>query len=165
MYPQAYTIESLVEIIEANDSVETPDNSEIERLLELADMRANARGETNALDDTQTDCLIGTDWTSFAQNEFGYSGGKLNTWAFGVYEAEISSGKGADLFSDTQVVQQGWLESGDGRMASLEAYLDDEYENADEGEMWIPSGAQQYICIVELADELLHDEAVVADAM
>jgi hypothetical protein len=165
MYPQAYTVESLVEIIEANDSVETPTNAEIERLLDLADTRAASRGETNALDESQTDCLIGTDWTSFAQDEFGYSGGKCNVWAFGVYESEISSGKGADLFSDTHVVQQGWLESGDGRMASLEAYMDDEYDNASEGELWIPSGAQQYICIIELGDELLHDDAAVADAM
>lgn len=163
-YPEAYTADNLYEILDANSAV--PDEfgtANLERLVEIAQQRADARG--NPLEDDKQDCLIGTDWTGFAGNEFGYSGGKLNHFAFGVVQPGISSGKDATLFTDVQVVQQDWLETGDGRKTQLEQYVDDDYDGADPGEMWIPDGAAQYIAIVVLSNELVHGEPTAADAM
>jgi hypothetical protein len=165
-YPEAYTDDNLYDILTANDAV--PDEfgrDNLDRLLDIARARADARGEQNALDAEQSECLIGTDWTGFAGNEFGYDGGKLNNWAFGILEAEVSRTKNATLFTDTHVVQQSWLETGDGRKSQTKAYVDDEYDGANEGDLWIPEGAQEYIAIVILDPELLHGSPTAADAM
>lgn len=165
-YPEAFAEDQLYDILDANSAV--PDEfgtDNLERLLDIAKARADARGEDSALDADQTDCIICTDWTGFAGDEFGYSGGKMNKWAFGVLEADVSCGKNATLFSNTHVVQQDWLESGDGRKTQTEKYVDDDYDGANPGELWIPNGAQDYIAIVALDPELLHGEVDLADAM
>lgn len=163
-YPEAYTDDNLDQILDANDSF--PDYisaTERERILDVARQRAAARG--SALDDTETDALIATDWGGFASGEFGFDNDEMNTVALGVLNERASAGKGATLFTDTVVVQDTWLTSGDGRKTQTKAYVDDEYDNADEGDMWVPNGAQDYICIVCLSNELLHSEPTAAEAM
>lgn len=162
-YPEAYTFDNLFSIIDSNDSCPTPAHDELQRIVDLAERRAGARG--NALDDEKVDCLIATDWTGFAEGEFGYDNGALNQFAIGILNHTASVGKGATLFTDTYVIQNGWLKSGDGRRAQVEAYVDDDYDGAEEGEMWIPKGAQDYICIVALSKELVHDSPSAAEAM
>mgnify|MGYP000105399959 CR=1 FL=1 len=164
-YPEAYTADNLEQILDANDSCPTIGPDELDRIIELAQQRADKRGEENALDEHQTDCLIATNWDGFAEGEFGRDNGQINQFAMGVYEEDISSGKGATLFTDTMVLQDGWLHSGDGRRSKVKHYIDDEYDNADRGEMWIPKGAQDYICIVKLSAELIHDDADASEAM
>lgn len=165
-YPEAYTMDNLQNILGANDAISEKFGSEsLDRLMTIAQQRADARGEQNALESDQVECLIGTDWKGFAGDEFGYDSGKLNKWAFGVLEADVSQGKNATLFSNVQVVQQDWLETGDGRLSQLETYTDDDYDGANDGEMWIPDGAAEYICIVALSSELVHGEPDAAEAM
>jgi len=153
-FPEAYTVENLQEIINANDACPSLATGEVQRLVDLAKQRASTRDE---LEEDQFECLIGTEWSSFASDEFGFDNGDVNQFAFGVFEADVSAGKGADLFNETVVVQRGWLTSGDGRRAQIEPYMDDDYDNADEGEMWIPNGAQEYMLITALSEELLKE--------
>ena len=165
-YPAAYTRDNLVDILDANDAVPTVTDDELDRIIELAKRRADARGEQNALEDTKTDCIIATEWTGFAQGEFGYDGDRnLNNFAMGVLDMGASVGKDATLFTDTYVIQTKWLESGDGRCKQIEQYVDDDYDGADPGAMWIPQGAQDWIAIIKLSDELILDSPQAADAM
>lgn len=165
-YPEAYTDENLRQILDANDSVPSLNDEQFERLLDLARRRADGRGNSvdTGLEEHEHECLIATDWDSFAGNEFGYDG-EVNQFAFGIYDHDVSSGKGACMFTDTVVVQNGYLTTGDGRKTQFERYYDEDYDNANEGEMWVPRGAQDYIGIVALSTELLHGEPDLADAM
>lgn len=166
-YPEAYTADNLRQILDANDSVPSLNDEQFERLVELAERRASGRGESavnTGLEQHEHECLIATNWDSFAGNEFGYDG-EVNQFAFGVYDHDISAGKGACLFTDTVVVQNGYLTTGDGRKTQFERYMDEDYDNANAGEMWIPRGAQDYIGIVVLDPELLFGEADIADMM
>jgi len=165
-YPEAYTLDNLQEILDSNSAVPDLTREEVERLVDLAKRRADARGEQNALEDTETDCIIATEWYNFAADEFGHdSEGTINNVAMGVLDMSASVGKDATLFTDTYVIQTKWLESGDGRCNQIEQYVDDDYDEATPGDIWIPQGAQEYIAIVKLSDELIHDNPQVADAM
>jgi len=163
MFPQAFDDDHFAELVDANDS--TPvwlnDPEVLERIIEYAKSRAASRGEESALDADEGDCLITTDWNSFT-DDWGFDDGNANQVAIGTFNADVSSGKQADLFNDTAILQTGWLRTGDGRKSQSEMY---QYDGANEGEMWIPEGAQSYICIVELTNELLHGEVTLADAM
>lgn len=165
-YPEAYTSDNLRQILDANDSIPSLNEEQFDRLLELARQRAQSRGTAveTGLEDHEHDVLIATDWDSFAGNEFGYDG-DVNQFAFGTYNHNVSSTKNASLFTDTVVVQNGYLSTGDGRKSKLESYMDDDYEHADEGDMWIPKSAQEYIGIVVLDAELLYDDPSAAEAM
>jgi hypothetical protein len=162
-YPEAYTTDNLQDILDANTNVPPIADDELDRLLQLARQRADARG--SALDDQQTDCLIATEWDGFAQDEFGYHNDTLNQWAIGVLNMSASVGKDATLFTDTYVIQDGWLQTGDGRYSKIEEYEDDTFDGAGRGEMWIPKGAQEYIAIIKLSDELVHESPDAAEAM
>jgi hypothetical protein len=156
-FPEAYTADNFRQLLNANDDCPSLSDGELQRLLDLAQQRASARGEP--LDDDQVDCLIATEWTGFTADEFGFDNGEANQFAMGVFEGDVSSGKGADLFNDTVVVQNGWLTTGDGRRSQIEEYVDDEYDGADTGELWIPNGAQDYIAIIAISNELLSGNA------
>lgn len=163
-YPEAYTESNLNQILDANDSFpEYIDADARERLLTLAQSRAAARG--GPLEDEKTDTIIATDWGGFASGEFGFDGDDMNQVALGVLNYGASVGKGATLFTDVSVVQDGWLTTGDGRKTQTVEYVDEEYDNATPGNMWIPNGAQDYICIVTLSDELVHEDPTAAEAM
>lgn len=164
-YPEAYTLDNLEQIIDSNDHCPSLARDEIERLVELARQRADARGTDSALEDEQTECLIATDWTGFASGEFGYDNGDVNQFAMGVLEERVSAGRDATLFSDTVIVQNGWLQTGDGRRSQVKAYEDEDYERSDTGEMWIPKSAQEYIAIIALDPELIHGEPDASEAM
>lgn len=164
-YAEAYTIDNLMELLEANSGA--PDafgRDNAERIVTLAQQRADARGEQSQLDSDHVECLIGTDWAGFAGDEFGYHAGKLNKWALGVLDVGRSMGRDATLFKDAVVVQQGWLETGDARYTQIEEYESD-FEGASRGELWIPRKAQDYIAIIALSPELIHGDASAADAM
>lgn len=165
-YPEAYTLDNLQDILDANSSVPDLTREEIERLVDLAERRAGARGEQNALENAETDCIIATEWYNFAADEFGHdTEGTINNVAMGVLDMRASVGKDATLFTDTYVAQNKWLESGDGRCTQVEQYVDDDYDDATPGNMWIPQGAQEYIAIVKLSNELIHGSPQAADAM
>jgi len=164
-YIEAFDAAQLKDILDANDNAPSINDEQFDRLLELA--RQHASGESavdTGLEEHEYEVLIATDWDSFAGNEFGYDG-DVNQFALGVYNNDVSSGKGADLFTDVVAVQNGYLATGDGRRAKTEQYEDDDYDGSDPGEMWIPNGAQNYIAIIALDPELLYGEATLADAM
>jgi hypothetical protein len=164
-YPAAYSPDALQDCINANTSCPDVGEDELERILDLAERRAQARGEDSALEDTETDCLVATDWASFAEDRFGYDASDfLNHFAIGVLDMRASVGKDATLFTDTYVIQQSWLHDGDGRRTQVEQYTDD-YEGNDGGDMWVPKGAQDYVAIIKLPDDLVHDEPALAEAM
>lgn len=154
-FPEAYGTDHLHELVESNDSCPSPSRDEIARIAQLARQRASARPD--GLEDDQAECLISTEWASFI-DDWGFDNGDQNQFALGVFEGDVSSGKDADLFNDVVVVQNGWLTTGDGRRAQIQPYMDEGYDAADEGEMWIPNGAQDYIAIIALTDDLLEDE-------
>lgn len=164
-YPEAYDAEHLQELINANDSCPDVAIDEVNRIVDLAERRAQLREEDSVYDATDTDCVIATDWTGFASGEFGYDNGEVNQFAMGVVNSDASSGKDATLFNETVVLQNGWLQTGDGRRSKVEKYEDEEFEKASVGDMWIPKGAQQYIAIIAIAPELVHGEPDLADAM
>lgn len=164
-YPEAYDDEHLLELINANSSCPDVAMDEVQRIIDLAERRAQLRGEKSAFDGDETDFVIATDWTGFASDEFGYDNGEVNQFALGVLNERASAGKAATLFNDTVVVQNGWLQTGDGRRAKVQTYEDTEFDKADEGEMWIPHSAQEYIAIIGISTELIHGEPSAADAM
>ena len=157
-YLEAFDASHLHDIIDSNDSAPDFSRDAVDRLVKIAQQRADARGEMNALSETQTDCLILTTWRDFGN-------GQLDGCAIGVLEEEISDGKGATLFTDAVAVNQQWVRNADGRVTKLTPYNDKEFEKSDEGDCWIPNGAQEYMCIVELSDELIHGEITLEDAL
>lgn len=164
-YPEAYTKDNLQQVLDANDSSPDPPLEQVERITDVAMTRAQSRDEDSALDDTEVECVIATTWHSYQTDEFGYHDDTVNRYALGTYSQEASLGKQADLFTDTVVLQQEWLSTGDGRMSRTERYVDDDYDDADDGELWIPEAAQEYIAIIALSDELLYGSPTVGDAM
>jgi hypothetical protein len=164
MFPQAFDDDHLAELVDANSSVPdwVDDPEVLQRIIEHAKGRAAGRGEESALDSTEAECLITTDWNSFT-DDWGYSDGDANQVALGVYKEGV--GDNADLFKDTTIVQSDWLRTGDGRKTQSEPYEDEEFEQSDEGELWIPHKAQDYVAIIELSGELLHGSPNAADAM
>jgi len=98
---EAYDADHAEEVITSNGSVpDWLDGAAVERIIEYARGRADARGEQSALDQSETECVIATNWHTFT-DDWGYSGGAANQIAVGVFNAEVSSGKQADLFTDT----------------------------------------------------------------
>lgn len=164
-YPEAFNDENLQELINANGSCPDVAMDEVQRLIDLAEQRAQLRDEDSSLDANRQDCIIATDWTGFASGEFGYDNGEVNQFAIGLLNEEASAGRDATLFNDTVVVQNGWLQTGDGRRSKIEQYNDDDFDGADEGEMWIPRSAQEYIAIIALDGELVHGSPSASDAM
>lgn len=164
-YPEAYDKEHLQELINANDSSPNVAIDEVERLIDLAERRAQLRDEESTFDADDKECIIMTDWSGFAADEFGYDNGDMNQTAIGILNTQASAGKYATLFNDTVVVQNGWLETGDARRAKIEQYNDEDFEQASEGEMWVPDKAQEYMAIIALDPGLVHDDPKAADAM
>lgn len=161
-YPVAYTQDNLAQILNANDSCQNFADDEVRRLVDLAQRRAQARADS-ALDDGEVDCIIATEWSGFTQDKgFGFDNGQRNGVAMGVYTDESDA---ATLFEDTVVVQQGWLSTGDGRRSKVEEFQDESWDDATTGTFWVPNGAQPYLCIVALSNELVHGTTKVADAM
>jgi len=120
MFPQAFDDDHLAELVDANSSVPdwVDDPEVLQRIIEHAKGRAAGRGEESALDSTEAECLITTDWNSFT-DDWGFDDGNANQVALGVFNEEVSSGKQADLFNETVIVQTGWLRTGDGARARV----------------------------------------------
>jgi hypothetical protein len=164
----AYTLDNFKQLLEAHDSAPewlVKDDEHLERIVNLAEQRAGARGEQSALEEGETECLLATDWHGWASDEFGFDGDESNQVALGVLNARASADRDAILFNDTVVVQTGWLRSGDGRKTQMKPYVDEEYDNSSEGELWVPRGAANYIAIIALSSELVHGTPDLAEAM
>jgi len=161
-YPVAYDEGHLQELINANDSCPDVAIDEVKRIMDLAERRAQIRGEESSLEAGAHDCVISTDWSGFASGEFGYDNGEVNQFAMGVYEKDSGS---ATLFKDAVVLQNGWLQTGDGRRSKVEEYHDEDFDKASPGSFWIPKGAQDYIAIIAISGEAIHGEPDLADAM
>lgn len=168
MFQEAYDVDHLTDLLDANSSAPAwvADEEVVERIVNHARSRADARGEDSAYDHKKTPCIITTNWSSFT-DDWGFDDGNANQVALGQFNEDVSAGKNADLFNNTVILQSGWLRSGDDRRTHAEHYqaeADGSYEPSA-GEMWVPNGAQDYICIKELTAELLHGEPNLADAM
>lgn len=161
----AYTVDNLQSLCNSNGVA--PDITEVhaERLVEIAQRRADSRGEDSALDAQESEVLIATTWNGYASDNFGYDNNSLNKFAFGELNVDVSAGKRATLFNNTVVVQQGWLQSGDSRRTQVEHYEDDDYDGSDVGDLWIPHSACDYIALFELSSELIHGKTSLADAI
>jgi hypothetical protein len=162
VFPDAFNDDMLEDILDANDSAPSLSDEERQRIIDVTETISGAMG---ALDSDNDWCLIGTTWQSFCENTFGTDDNVVNRFAIGVHEADISSGKGATLFSNTRIVQHKWLKGGDNRRSQYKTFIDDGYDDANEGDLWIPKSAQEYICIVELKDELIHGKPTLSEAM
>lgn len=161
--PEAYGDDNLAQILDANDSVpEWFSGEAVQHAVDYAKHRASARGEDSALEDTETECLITTNWSSFT-DDWGHDDG-ANEVALGILNERVSATTDAMLFNDTDILQTGWLQSGDGRRTQAERYVDKEF-GGDDGEMWVPKNAAQYLCIIKLDDELIHGDVQMVEAM
>jgi len=163
----AYTIDNLEQLLNSNDAV--PDwfcNRDIlQRVVTTATSRAVSRGDESALEETDVECLIVTDWHSWNKNNFGFDDGSVNQVALGVINVRATAGNDAILFNDSVILQTGWLRSGDGRRKQAATYVDDDFDQSEDGELWIPRGAAKYMSIIALSDELLHGDPTIAEAM
>jgi hypothetical protein len=162
----AYTADQFRDICTSHADCPTLTAEQSQRILNLARQMANDRGDYNALEDDETDCLIATGWKNYCEDNFGYStGDTLNQIALGVYNAGVSARKDAHLFTRTHVLQMDWVQTGDGRKSSVDMYVDDEFDGADPGTLWLPKSITDYFCIIKLDDELLHGSPSAGDAM
>jgi len=161
----AYTVDNLQSLCDANDVAPDISDDEAQRLVELAQQRAESRGEESALDADTKEVLIATTWNGYASDNFGYDDNLLNKFALGELNVDVSAGKRATLFNNTVVVQQGWLQSGDSRRTKLRHYEDDDYDGGDVGDLWVANGAAEYIAMFELSSELIHGQTQLADAV
>lgn len=161
-FPNASSVAMLTDRAAESDFCDDLTTEQAERIVDLAQRRVHA---DSALEQHDTTCVLMTDWVSFAASEFGYDNDEMNTTAVGTYNHSASSGKNADKFDDVTVIQQGWLTTGDGRKTQMVEYVDDDFDKASPGEMWVPHGAQEYMCIVALDSTLVHDNPSVAEAM
>lgn len=167
-YPTVSSKDELLKTINGSDKCPDIAPDEADRLIDMAERRAQLRGEESAVEKgvgTDPDCIISTDWTGFASGEFDYDNGHVNQFAMGVLKEEVSAEKNATLFHDTVVVQNGWLQTGDGRRSKVEEYHDEDFDKASPGSFWIPHGAQDYIAIIAISGEAIHGEPDLADAM
>ena len=161
----AYTVDNLQSLCNANDVAPDISDDETQRLIELAQQRAESRGEESALDADTKEVLIATTWNGYASDNFGYDDNLLNKFALGELNVDVSAGKRATLFNNTVVVQQGWLQSGDARRTKLQHYEDDDYDGSDVGDLWIPLSACDYIALFAISNDLIHGQKQIADAM
>jgi hypothetical protein len=164
----AYTLDNLAQLLDSNDA--TPDwitdDGVLQRIVDAAEQRAATRGEQSAMDDTDPDCLLVTDWYNWASDEWGHdTDDTLNQVMLGVLNARASADRDAILFNDAVVLQTGWLRSGDDRRTQMRTYVDDDYADSDDGECWIPRNAAKYIAMIALSDELVHGTPNVTEAM
>lgn len=166
MFQQIYDSGQLRDILDSNNSVPrwVSDEAVVERIVQYAQQRADSRGEESAYDTDVTRCLITTNWFNFTE-DWGDDGGDRNQVAIGQFDHDRSVGSNADLFTNTEIIQRGWLQTGDGRRRQAAYYEDTDFEGASVGDMWIPSTVQEYLCITELTGELLHGEPTIVDAM
>lgn len=165
MFDTITTVDELADRFNNSDYCFDLDVDMAKRIVDIAQRRAQTRNEDGALDSERQECLIATDWVSFAADEFGYDSGQLNEFAMGLYDTERSDGSDADLFTDTIVIQHGWLLSGDGRKTEFERYNDEDFEQSDVGEFWVAHSAQPYMEIAALDPTLVHDQPGVEEAM
>jgi hypothetical protein len=156
------TAEALADVISDSEQCDDMRMDMIKRIVDIAQRRVNAG---TALEQHEDVCVITTDWVSYASGNFGYDNNGMNTTALGIYDHERSTGKGADLFRKTCVIQQGWLVTGDGRKTQMKEYEDEDFDKASVGEFWVANGAQDYLCIVALDGTLVHDDPTAAEAM
>lgn len=161
-YPKAFDAEHVHSLIDSNEFGPDCTVDMAKRLCTLASQRADVRNDTAF--DGGTPCLIATTWVGFCEDNFGYDDGSVNHYAIGVHKPDVSMTKGADLFVDVHVVQQGWLETGDGRRTELQIYTD-EFDGTNDGEMWLPDGRQEYVAVIELSEDIVYDGANASDAM
>lgn len=166
MFQEVYDEDQFRALLDSNSSAPdwVADETIVERIVNHARSRAASRGDDSPYQHSKTPCIITTNWASFTE-DWGFSKGDANQVAIGQFNADASSGKAADLFTNTVVLQTAWLRGGDGRLSQSEHYIDADFEKASAGDMWIPNGAQEYICIKELTAELLHGEPNLVDAM
>lgn len=161
---EAFSADHLREVLNSNKRCPDFPRDRVDRVVELAQQRASTRGDS-ALDDDAQDAIVTTDWTNFASGEFGTNDTVVNTTAIGTFKPGPSRRSHASLFTNTMVVQEPWLRTGDGRRTKVTEYVSDDFEDATPGEFWLPDSAREYVAIVRLSDELVHGQPTVADAM
>lgn len=162
----AYTPENLEEIVNANEFGPGIDINMAGRLIDLARRRTQARS-TDTMNQGEKDFLVFTDWDNFCRDTFGSSGSGSdnvpNRFALGVPNWEVSADKDAYLIKEAVAVQQGWLETGDGRRSEIEEVDQTDTSFHDEtGEFWAP---KDYTALVGFGDDLVYEEPKLADAM
>lgn len=164
--PSAYTTDNLVELIEANEFGPHITEEMADRIIDLARRRTQARSE-NTVEVGEKDFLVFTDWDSFCRDTFGSDGvgddNVPNRYALCVPNFKVSSGRDAWLCKEAVAIQQGWLESGDGRRSSIEEVdQTDTSFHDDREEFWAP---KEYTAMIGFGDDLVRQDPKVADAM
>jgi len=159
--PEAYSSDQFGDMVLANSAVDIG-REHADRLLSVAssaDVPREADGIT---------AVVGTNWQSFASDRFGEDSVRMtNRFAIGSYQPTVSAEQQAALFTDTVVVQQSWLESGDDALTRTQPY-EAQYDGGDEGEMWIPHSAMPqedgYVLALALAPAILDGQQGLAGA-
>lgn len=162
----AYTTDNFIQLIEANEYGPVITETQAERIIDLAARRTQTRKET-AFDGEPKDFLVTTTWDNFCWETLGGSsldGGETpNRFALGVPNFDVASGRDAWLIEDAVVVQQGWLETNDGRKSEIKEVDQTDTSYHDEhGEFWAP---KDFTALIGLSEELLGLDADAAEAM
>lgn len=162
----AYTVDNLVGLVEANEYGPKMTTEMAERIIDLAARRTQTRGEST-VDRGRKDFLVMTTWDNFCRDTFGSDevndNNVPNRYALVVPHWKASSGRNAWLCKEAVAVQQGWLESGDGRRSQLEQIDQTHTSYHDErGEFWAP---KEHTAVLGFGDELVYEDPKLADAM
>lgn len=164
--PSAYSVQELHQMIESNEYGPAVAEVAVDRIVEVASSRTQARAE-GALDAVQNDCLVFTTWDSYCREKFGSAAteGKSfpNRFALAVPDFRVSMTKDAWLCKDAVALDHVWLENGDGRRSKLQTIDQTDKSHCDEqGVFWAP---KDYVSLIGLSDELVRDSPSVSDAM
>lgn len=155
--PTAFSKDHLADLIEANEFGPPITDEQLDRVIELLCQRNDA----TAFDDVD-DVLVMSTWNRFCEETFGKHDHLLNRFAFGRPNWKVSHVHDAYLFEHGASIQQGWLESGDGRMRQLEQIDCTDTRHVDEvGTFWAP---KEYVAVFAISAEMLSD-AKACDAM
>lgn len=158
----AYTVDELVDIIEANEYGPEITTDMAERLVDLASRRTQARADS-AFEEVDRDYLLMTTWDNFCRDTFGSASGVLNRFALCVPNVEVSRRKNAWLCERAVAVQQPWLETGDGRCTQIEQIDQTHTDFHDEvGKMW---AMKDYTALVTFGDGLVRRTPKIEEAM
>jgi hypothetical protein len=164
MHETAYTVDNLHQLLESNQYAPAVSDDIVDRIVEVTQARVSADG---AYDDVgELDLVFGT-WDNFCRDTWGSSstdyGTEPNRFLVCRINEDVSQNRDAWLCEDADVIQQGWLTTGDGRKSKLKHVDVSDTEFVDESRVcWCP---KEYLGRIALSNELLTPDGTAADAM
>jgi hypothetical protein len=164
MHETAYTVDNLQQLLDANEYAPPITDDVVDRLVAVAQARVSAE---SAYDNVgPIDLVFGT-WDNFCRETWGSSstdyGTEPNRFMLCTINEDVSENRDAWLCEEADVIQQGWLTTGDGRKSKLKHVDVSDTEFVDDTRTcWCP---KEYLGRVSMSNELLTPEGTAADAM